>query len=149
MLRTVLYSSVRQFSRRKLASRRHSANSGIRNQVKAIGIKENELFENDEEFEDYETDFFNLHKTYDQHKDEMDKMMEKEKYYIVKHKYFKPTKQPNFLTWNDKEQIRYLHQNDPDDWTIDKLSESFPALPDVIKVRNHFLLLNYTNFVYF
>ena len=40
---------------------------------------------------------------------------------IVGNKYFK-TKSPNFLTYNEKEQIRTLHDEDSEKWTIDKLS---------------------------
>jgi hypothetical protein len=46
---------------------------------------------------------------------------------IVGHKYFRPEKELNLLTWSEKEQIRYLHNSDEDTWTVEKLSESFPA----------------------
>ncbi|XP_018565204.1 uncharacterized protein LOC108906415 [Anoplophora glabripennis] len=84
------------------------------------------------EFDDLETDFMNVHKTHREHVSEIEAGLEKEKFHIVRQKYFKE-KQLNFLTWYDKDQIKYLHSTDPEEWTIEKLSESFPALPEVIK----------------
>lgn len=52
--------------------------------------------------------------------------------WIVYDKYFKQTS-PNFLTWAEKEHIRHLHEQDPDEWTPERLSESFPADVYVIK----------------
>ncbi|KAJ8956221.1 hypothetical protein NQ314_006754 [Rhamnusium bicolor] len=86
------------------------------------------------ELDDLESDFMNLHKTHREHVKELYAMQEKEKFHIIKQKYFKD-KFPNFLTWHDKEQIRYLHSTDPEEWTIDKLSEGFPALPEVIRSK--------------
>lgn len=86
-----------------------------------------------EDFDDLESDFSNAHKSHRDHEKELKLMREREKYLIVREKYFKD-KWPNFLTWQDKEQIRYLHQTDPEEWTIEKLSEGFPALPEVIQV---------------
>lgn len=51
---------------------------------------------------------------------------------IVVQKYFKE-KEPRFLTYAEKELIRKLHQSNPDEWTVEKLSNSFPALPEVIQ----------------
>ncbi len=33
----------------------------------------------------------------------------------------------SLLTWDAKEQIRYLNQEYPDEWTIERLAESFPV----------------------
>ena len=41
--------------------------------------------------------------------------------------------EPSFLTFAEKDQIKSLHESDPHEWTIEKLSESFPALPHMIK----------------
>ncbi|XP_030756794.1 neugrin [Sitophilus oryzae] len=84
------------------------------------------------DFEELESDFMNVQKSHKDHVEEMKQWREKEKYLIVKQKYFKE-KFPNFLTWHDKEQIRYLHNTDSTEWSIEKLSESFPALPDIIE----------------
>ncbi|CAG9818329.1 unnamed protein product [Phaedon cochleariae] len=83
------------------------------------------------DLDDLETDFMNVQQSHKDHMREMEVKQEKLKYMIVKQKYFKE-KYPNFLTWQDKEQIRYLHHKDPQDWTVDKLAESFPALPNII-----------------
>lgn len=52
---------------------------------------------------------------------------------IVATKYFKKNKDPNFLTSVEKDQILKLHQSNPEEWTVEMLSKSFPALPDTIK----------------
>lgn len=46
---------------------------------------------------------------------------------IIEKKYFKKNPEKNVLTWQAKEQIRYLNQEYPEEWTIDKLIESFPV----------------------
>ena len=84
------------------------------------------------DFDDLETDFTNMSDVYDEHTAEMAVAKEKLKYRIVKKKYF-DEKDPNFLFWNEKEQIRHLHQTN-EDWSLDRLSDSFPALPDTISV---------------
>lgn len=58
---------------------------------------------------------------------------ERLKRHIVKQKYFKTEKQPNFLTWAEKEQIRQLHGSDAVEWSTEKLTQSFPAPETVIK----------------
>lgn len=50
---------------------------------------------------------------------------------IVKKKYFQE-KEPRFLTFAEKELICKLHKDKPEEWTIEKLSQSFPALPETI-----------------
>lgn len=44
------------------------------------------------------------------------------------------------LLWSEKEQIRLLSQTDPDLWTPEKLSQSFPATPDIIAVIAYVVL---------
>lgn len=41
--------------------------------------------------------------------------------------------EPSFLTFAEKEQIKHLHKSNPYEWTVEKLSESFPGLPHNIK----------------
>lgn len=110
-------------------ARRASIDPGISRQRKLIAETQEDISEND--IEELESDFMNVHQSHKEHERQMEKWKEKEKYLIVKRKYFKETF-PNFLTWHDKEQIKYLHNDDPEDWTIEKLSESFPALPEII-----------------
>lgn len=86
-----------------------------------------------DDLDDFESDFTNAGVTYKEHLAELEARKERQKNLIVKQKYFKE-KLPNFLTWNDKQQIKFLHRTDPEQWTIEKLSESFPALPEAIAV---------------
>lgn len=55
-------------------------------------------------------------------------------YSITERRHFKPPKEPNMLTWSEKEQIRFLHQTEPDQWSPLSLAQSFPASPRIIKV---------------
>ena len=45
--------------------------------------------------------------------------------------------EPSFLTFAEKEEIKSLHERNPHEWTVEKLSESFPALPATIKKVLH------------
>lgn len=103
---------------------------GIKGRAKLLEPSELEEVEN---IDDLESDFMDIHKSHKQYLRDVEAQNERLKYLIVKRKYFKQ-KFPNFLTWHDKEQIKYLHTTDPEEWTIDRLSESFPALPEVIQV---------------
>lgn len=58
-----------------------------------------------------------------------------QEYSITERRHFKPPKEPNMLTWSEKEQIKFLHQNEPDKWTVLSLAQSFPASPRIIKVK--------------
>ncbi|CAH1391105.1 unnamed protein product [Nezara viridula] len=51
----------------------------------------------------------------------------------IERKFFKKEVYPSLLTWSEKEQIRYLYNLDPTIWSPEKLSESFPATPEIIK----------------
>ena len=54
---------------------------------------------------------------------------------IIERKHFKAPQEVNLLTWDAKEQMRYLHQEFPDVWTVDKLAQSFPVSREgVIKI---------------
>jgi neugrin len=74
-----------------------------------------------------------LHERYDQHLMEEKFRKSRSGIMIVGKKYFKE-RTPNFLTYSEKEQIRTLHEKDPEMWTIEKLSESFPADPFTINL---------------
>ena len=54
-------------------------------------------------------------------------MRKKILYKIIGHKYFRQPQPLNLLTWDAKEQIRYLHAEYPDEWTVDRLADSFPV----------------------
>ncbi|KAG7300227.1 hypothetical protein JYU34_015790 [Plutella xylostella] len=51
---------------------------------------------------------------------------------VVKEKYFKEH-MPNLLTWSEKEQIRLLNSENPEEWTPDRIAESFPVTAPVVK----------------
>ena len=52
---------------------------------------------------------------------------------IVKKKYFPDPREPNLLTWIEKQLVRKLHKEDPLTWTSDELSECFPVTPRGVK----------------
>ncbi|KAG6441571.1 hypothetical protein O3G_MSEX001892 [Manduca sexta] len=54
------------------------------------------------------------------------------RHHIVKEKYFKENL-PNLLTWSEKEQIRHLASTQPDEWTPEKIAESFPVTAPIVK----------------
>lgn len=62
----------------------------------------------------------------------MAKNKERLKQKIVARKYFKET-EPRFLTFAEKELIHTLYESNPQEWPIERLSESFPALPETIQ----------------
>uniref|UniRef100_A0A336M6D4 CSON010889 protein n=1 Tax=Culicoides sonorensis TaxID=179676 RepID=A0A336M6D4_CULSO len=83
-----------------------------------------ELYDEDPEF-DPDSDFLESDKSHRKYQEEMKDYKEKLGNWIVRDKYFKQ-KSPNFLTWAEKEHIRYLHQEDPEEWNVKNLSDSFP-----------------------
>lgn len=91
-----------------------------------------------DDFGDYEADFTQLHKVHREHQSEIDARKERVAHLIVRNKYFKPDEKMNFLTFAEKEQIRQLHKDDPEEWPIEKLVESFPATDEIIQkvIRN-------------
>lgn len=134
MLRSILpivrgISAVTVRAYRRDGNRQPRDLAGIRIQK---GVMENlDTLEEDPEIT-YDADFSQLHKSHSQHEKEMSLRKEQVKYYTIRSKYFKSEKLPNFLTWAEKEQIRYLNKKDPNEWTPERLSESFPAIEEVI-----------------
>lgn len=128
----VLECSLRQKHVQKLRRKRVPVDPGVNRRKQAVseldGKSDFDMSELDEE-----ANFFNVGEAYVEHKREMKDRRKKEQLLIVGRKYFKE-KFPNFLTWSDKEQMRYLHRTDPEEWSVEKLSEGFPALPDVVAV---------------
>lgn len=136
MLRKTLPSKVFDFV--KKYSRNIDPGISVRRNV--IQDTEREIDCDNEDFEEWESDFMGISNTHKDYNKEQRFSKERLKHQIIKRKYFKE-KNPNFLTWNEKLQIRYLHSSDPKEWTISKLSESFPALPEVILVNIYSILL--------
>lgn len=105
-------------------------NPGIQRQMKILKDIP-EIINDPEGLGDLETDFMNVHESHKQYEIETVKYKEKIRLSIIKNKYFK-IKQPNFLTYAEKEQIKLLNNRDPIEWNAEKLSESFPADPETI-----------------
>jgi hypothetical protein len=62
----------------------------------------------------------------------MRKNKEHLKQQITIQKYFKE-KQPRFITFSEVQLIRKLHEINPEEWTKDRLSDSFPVLPHTVQ----------------
>uniref|UniRef100_A0AAG5CZ92 Neurite outgrowth-associated protein n=1 Tax=Anopheles atroparvus TaxID=41427 RepID=A0AAG5CZ92_ANOAO len=124
MLRSMLKTA---YNKQKLLCRYYvwkARNPGI--DRRAALLPEDAKVEEYESLDDSEPDFHQVHKSHKQYEAEQAQYRDRLQTWIVGNKYFK-SKQLNFLTWSEKEQIRYLHAFDPEEWSIDKLTESFPA----------------------
>lgn len=64
---------------------------------------------------------------YDLHMDERRLERKKVRSAIIRRKYFKVEPETNLLTWAAKEQIHYLHNLDPTEWTPERIAECFPV----------------------
>lgn len=132
-----LYRTCDKVIIRNLRSRRIDGikpNPGLNNRLKAfqedgMQIKE----ENLEEFvEQSESDFYNVGQAYKEFKKETLMGKHELRHHIVKDKYFKEH-MPNLLTWSEKEQIRHLASSEPDEWTPERIAESFPVTIPFVK----------------
>ncbi|XP_067269877.1 neugrin [Pseudorasbora parva] len=54
------------------------------------------------------------------------------KFHIIKRQMNNPRDVERKLTWDAIEQIRYLKQESPEEWTLQRLAEGFSVSPDVI-----------------
>lgn len=106
---------------------------GMRRQAKLLQDFD-EFLDDPEGFGNHEADFQELNKVHREFERDVVYNDKKIKQIMIKNKYFNE-KQRNFLTWAEKEQIRNLHSNNPDEWTLERLAESFPInIGDVGKV---------------
>lgn len=106
---------------------------GVRRQTKLLQDFE-EYLEDPEGFGNYESDFMDVHKVHKEYEREVVYNAEKVQQLMIKNKYFKDNS-PGFLTWSEKEQMRQLHSKNPEEWSLERLAESFPAnIPTVVKV---------------
>uniref|UniRef100_A0A1I8PP10 Uncharacterized protein n=1 Tax=Stomoxys calcitrans TaxID=35570 RepID=A0A1I8PP10_STOCA len=92
-----------------------------------------EIERNPEGFGDLESDLLNVHKTHKRFEQELEDHKDRIRKFVVKSKYFRDAKLPNFLTYAEKQQIKHLHESDSEQWTVEALSESFPANCEIIK----------------
>lgn len=125
--RTTSLITVRTY--RRAGNNRPRDLAGIRYQ-RAL-LDNTEALEDDPEIT-YDADFSRLNMSHREYEREMKLHQEKIKRYTIKSRYFKSQKQPNFLTWAEKEQIRHLNKEEPDEWTPDRLAQCFPAVEEVI-----------------
>ncbi|XP_038578688.1 neugrin [Micropterus salmoides] len=65
--------------------------------------------------------------------DEGRKRQKTVKYHILRRRMTPSGAPQRKLTWDAIEQIRYLKQEQPDEWTVDRLAEGFSVTPDVIQ----------------
>uniref|UniRef100_A0A3Q3VKT6 Neugrin n=1 Tax=Mola mola TaxID=94237 RepID=A0A3Q3VKT6_MOLML len=54
------------------------------------------------------------------------------KYHVLRRQMTPPGAPQRKLTWDAIEQIRYLKQEQPDEWTVERLAEGFSVTPEVI-----------------
>lgn len=113
--------------------RKKVANPGLSYQIAAIEDAAKEMESNPEGFGDLETDLLNVHKSHKQYELERQQQADKIRRFMVKSKYFRDAKLPNLLTYAEKEQIRLLHNRDPEQWSVQILAESFPANTEIIQ----------------
>nr|XP_014091111.1 uncharacterized protein LOC106618077 [Bactrocera oleae] len=109
------------------------SNPGLGHQLSSMESVDERLEQDPEGFGDLETDFMATNHTHREYEREMSQQRERIRHIMVKHKYFRETKLPNLLTYAEKEQMRTLHSRDPEEWTADRLAESFPATTEVVK----------------
>ncbi|XP_023308470.2 uncharacterized protein LOC111690250 [Lucilia cuprina] len=114
---------------RRLAKR---SNPGLGYQLTAIEDAAKVIQSDPEGFEGLESDLFNAHKSHKQHELDLQRQKDKIRQRIIERKYFKKDQLPNLLTYAEKEQIKFLHSSDKEEWTVEKLSESFPASAETI-----------------
>lgn len=139
MIRILIQQAVnhtRQQTRQYARAHRYRPNPGIRRQNIA---ETNEIVSDspdssqwDDDLDKFEADFSDTRDTYEQYRQETKSEGENLRHKIVRDKYFNE-KKLSFLTWAEMEQIRKLHVDDPEEWNLQKLSESFPADEMTIK----------------
>lgn len=113
--------------------------AGVRSRMQII--KQNEPDTDIENFDsedlsEFEADFMNIGESHKMHEREMRRNKEHLKQQITNRKYFKE-KEPRFLTFAERQLIRKLYESNPEEWTIERLSESFPVLPETIQKILH------------
>lgn len=107
---------------------------GIRGSVKGLGLREKELQEL--EAEDLENMTEASLDSFNQEAANIEGDVKRYQNHVrqktIQRKYFKSRglEEENLLTWSMKEQLKYLHSTDPDRWTPEVLSDSFPISPE-------------------
>ena len=126
--------------REKKSLNPYVSNVGMSRQLKSLGLDSSDPVFKDEDvgeffaeadgtvegFRDRSTAFRKQYKV----DEERQKVKAKAK--IVYKKVYGKDAPPPLLTWMEKEMIKFLHKEDPKEWTIGRLAESFPATGSVI-----------------
>ncbi|XP_013183787.2 neugrin [Amyelois transitella] len=113
---------------------KNGANPGLDKRLNAFRQEGLRMEDDDaEEFiEQSELDVYNVGEAYNEHMNETLIGKYELRHQIIKEKYFKEN-MPNLLTWSEKEQIRHLATTEPDEWTPERIAESFPVTVPVVK----------------
>lgn len=107
-------------------------NPGADSQIEALQLTEKDLSDPNV-LEDMEKQFWSVDKVLDDVEREEHIQKELLEIYQVQRKQFKGKKYPNMLLWDEKQEIKALHSQDPEKWTVMRLAFSYPASPSVIK----------------
>lgn len=115
-------------------------NVGMARQLKSLNIDQDDPTFKTEHLSDLFQDFDGTlegmqersERFREQHKVDIKEKKIIEKRRIIQKKVYPKPPNPNLLTWIEKEMIRYLHRMDPEEWSYERLSESFPATTSVI-----------------
>ncbi|XP_030375916.1 neugrin [Scaptodrosophila lebanonensis] len=104
------------------------ANPGIGYQLQQV-----EPEDATEDYGEFESDFMSVNQSHRQHEAQLRSERDRVRQFMIKHKYFRDAKLPNLLLHAEKEQMRLLHERDPEEWSVERLAESFPATPEIVK----------------
>ena len=116
------------------------SNVGMSRQLKSLGLDSNDPVFKDEDVGEFfaETDSTveglrdRSNAFRKQYKVDEERQKIKAKAKIVYKKVYGKEAPPPLLTWMEKEMIKFLHREDPKEWTISRLAESFPATGSII-----------------
>ncbi|XP_037276972.2 uncharacterized protein LOC119170049 [Rhipicephalus microplus] len=94
-----------------------------------LGSDRSSTYDFDDAEDDPEEVLEHVEHYYDRHMEELRLERRKARTAIIRRKYFKDLFPPetNLLSWAAKEQIRYLHNLDPSEWTVEKIAQCFPV----------------------
>ncbi|XP_016923593.4 neugrin [Drosophila suzukii] len=109
------------------------ANPGLGYQLQQLQEHPERPSEASEDYADLESDFMGVQKTHRQYEKEQQQQRDRIRQFMIKHKYFRDAKLPNLLLHAEKEQMRLLHERDPEEWSVERLAESFPATPEIVQ----------------
>ncbi|KAL4718611.1 hypothetical protein ACJJTC_013683, partial [Scirpophaga incertulas] len=108
-------------------------NPGLNRRIRAFKEEGIQVDDDSEEFiESSVSDFNNVRDAYREHVKDITSSQHNLRHHIVKEKYFNEN-MPNLLTWSEKEQILHLAMTQPDQWSPERIAESFPVTAQIAK----------------